>query len=575
MQQVEIPMKAAKQPEMMDGIMTYLTKKHGGNVHDKGIVTLTSKSVDESLHRLPKKAADLLHAQETYDTLLRHVADVTDNRWFQSKDEPGQWVCWDFRDLRVRPTNYTIRSMGLKSWVIEGSVDGKNWTEIDRQTDNEKFKLACGSFTGTFPVSKTVECRFIRLTQIERYKYRLSGQYELELWAIEFFGTLFEPAPRQASGAASLPSDRSPKAAAVPQGATLMRVDIPCKRSGSLDGIISRLTKTCGGNVHEKGLVTITSKSVVDNDPDYAPRAVADFTEEACFQSEKEPGEWLCWDFGEMRVRPSHYTLWAYSLKSWTLDGGDGRCWTRIDTRTNDQSFKDGWNTVSFVAGPEEFRLIKLTMTGERHCGGHRLVVAAVEFFGTAQVLASPSEQQAVPKPRVGGIAIPMTGTTYEEAVNGIIAYLTKQYGGNLHEKGIVKITSKSVHQDPAYSVKNVVDLRSDASFSSEFDADGPGQWICWDFGNMRVFLTHYTIYAGEMESWVIESSVDGNNWSEIDRQSSFGSAKYGFKRESFVVLKPAEFRFIRLTQTDKRLHQSYGNSLSLRAFEFFGTLFP
>jgi hypothetical protein len=28
-----------------DGTISYLTRKHGGNVHDKGIVTITSKSV--------------------------------------------------------------------------------------------------------------------------------------------------------------------------------------------------------------------------------------------------------------------------------------------------------------------------------------------------------------------------------------------------------------------------------------------------------------------------------------------------------------------------------------------------
>jgi hypothetical protein len=57
--------------------------------HDKGIVTITSESV--------------------YDSAMR-------------KEEQGQWIRWD----------YTI-----KSWVVDGSLDGVNWAEIDRKTDND------------------------------------------------------------------------------------------------------------------------------------------------------------------------------------------------------------------------------------------------------------------------------------------------------------------------------------------------------------------------------------------------------------------------------------------------------
>jgi hypothetical protein len=41
---VEIPMKA---PKSLEGIISALGKKHRGNVHAKGIVIITSKSVDD------------------------------------------------------------------------------------------------------------------------------------------------------------------------------------------------------------------------------------------------------------------------------------------------------------------------------------------------------------------------------------------------------------------------------------------------------------------------------------------------------------------------------------------------
>jgi hypothetical protein len=161
--QVDFPLKEANS---LDGIISYLTKKHGGNVHEKGIVTITSKSV-----RGPSDAP-------------KNVADLTSGTLSCSKSgEPGQWICWDFHEVRVRPTHYTLWAWQLKSWVVEGSLDGENWTEIDRETNNQDFE-GCWSKV-SFTVSKPVESRFIRLTQTDKNYF---GNYGLPLCAVEFFG---------------------------------------------------------------------------------------------------------------------------------------------------------------------------------------------------------------------------------------------------------------------------------------------------------------------------------------------------------------------------------------------------
>jgi hypothetical protein len=92
--------------------------------------------------------------------------------------------------MRVRPTHYTIKGYYLKSWVVAISLDGEAWTEIDRKTDNEDFKHGdyyCVTFS--FAVSKSAECRFIRLTQTGK---RHDGYDHLAIRAFEFFGTLLE-----------------------------------------------------------------------------------------------------------------------------------------------------------------------------------------------------------------------------------------------------------------------------------------------------------------------------------------------------------------------------------------------
>jgi hypothetical protein len=71
--------------------------------------------------------------------------------------------------------------------MVEGSLDLVNWTEIDRKTDNNDFKARWA--TATFDVSKSAECRFIRLTQTGKRHF---GDDNLIIDACEFFGTLLE-----------------------------------------------------------------------------------------------------------------------------------------------------------------------------------------------------------------------------------------------------------------------------------------------------------------------------------------------------------------------------------------------
>jgi hypothetical protein len=161
---------AVKYPGCADGIISYLTKKHGGNVDQNGIVTLASKSGFND----PQMA-------------LTNLASLTVDACFVSDSAPGQWVCWDFREMRVHLTSYTIGTTDLQSWVLEGSIDGVSWTEIDRQADCQAFRDNYSSIS--FPVVAAADFRFIRLTQ-GATNYR--NDQALCLFFVEFFGTLSE-----------------------------------------------------------------------------------------------------------------------------------------------------------------------------------------------------------------------------------------------------------------------------------------------------------------------------------------------------------------------------------------------
>jgi hypothetical protein len=102
------------------GIIPYLTSEHGGNVHDQQIVNVFGSSVNGS--------------QEA-----KHAVDFLSSSHFCSINEPNQWLCYDFKNRKVRPTHYSIQphSDNWYGWIFEGSLDGSTWTELDGHTDDQ------------------------------------------------------------------------------------------------------------------------------------------------------------------------------------------------------------------------------------------------------------------------------------------------------------------------------------------------------------------------------------------------------------------------------------------------------
>jgi hypothetical protein len=157
----------------MSGIIAHLTAIYCGNVHARKIVEITASSVDRSYYGLaPWNVADLRNQ----------------NLVFWSETEPDQWICFDFKTIRIRPTHYTIqtydRECHLKNWVIEGSDDGVSWTEIDRRENNRDLKKEFA--VKTFTVSRSGSFPRIRLSQIGPNHY---GNNELAFAAFELFGS--------------------------------------------------------------------------------------------------------------------------------------------------------------------------------------------------------------------------------------------------------------------------------------------------------------------------------------------------------------------------------------------------
>jgi hypothetical protein len=160
---VEFPLDTGRP---LDGIISYLKLIYGVHATLTKMVTITASS--------------------RWRGYLTYLLDFSSDSRYLTLAYPNGWLCWDFQELRLRPTHYTIWSLHLKSWVVEGSLDGANWTEIDRRTNTNEFIQPGG--IASFPISKLATCRFIRLTQTGPNH---AGGWVIIASAFEFFGDIY------------------------------------------------------------------------------------------------------------------------------------------------------------------------------------------------------------------------------------------------------------------------------------------------------------------------------------------------------------------------------------------------
>ena len=156
--------------------------------------------------------------------------------------------------------------------------------------------------------------------------------------------------------------------------------------------------------------------------------------------------------------------------------------------------------------------------------------------------------------------------------LDGIIAHLTRECGGNVHKKGLVQVIASSVF-GTSDAPENTVDLGTDTRFSSN---SRQNQWICYNFKDRRVSLTSYSIRSFSrfnLKSWVLEVSNDGQTWELVDRRNDNTDLKAQYVTCNFEIGKPPResFRLVRLRQTGAN-HEGE-HFLELTSFEVFGTL--
>ena len=165
----------------VDGIITYLTRKCGGNVAREKVVGVHGNFLFD-----PSTYTRL----EPWDAVDWNASGLQGST-FSSTDEPNSSFGYDFKERRVTLTSYSICSSTLRSWVLEVANERGEWVVVDSHENEDcsgysrAYKVR--NFTLRDPPSGPFRCVGLRQTGESS-----SGDDCLNLNALELFGTLYE-----------------------------------------------------------------------------------------------------------------------------------------------------------------------------------------------------------------------------------------------------------------------------------------------------------------------------------------------------------------------------------------------
>jgi hypothetical protein len=164
--------------------------------------------------------------------------------------------------------------------------------------------------------------------------------------------------------------------------AALPGIDIPLREDAPLDGILAYLTKKHSGNLHAKGIVVVTGNITQGHEQLTDPLGTSGFA------AWNAADGWFCYDFGETRICPTHYSVMSCCNnrmpQSWTISvSEDGKVWETIHSATDSQTLKSGSKTESYsISQPRKSRFLRFTTPAVNYLGQNVCHMKSFELFG-------------------------------------------------------------------------------------------------------------------------------------------------------------------------------------------------
>jgi hypothetical protein len=160
----------------LNGIIQFLSKTCRGKPVEAGSLAVTSSSIARPITEFAPK----------------NILDLSPNSVFSSgfTDDPGPWIMIDFLDKVIVPNAYSFRP-GSKAdsprpvnWVVEGSLDGKDWTALDQANNRWVGK------PGAIQVQQVTSDKAFRLLRFRMVGLNFIGTKQLTLAGLDFYGEI-------------------------------------------------------------------------------------------------------------------------------------------------------------------------------------------------------------------------------------------------------------------------------------------------------------------------------------------------------------------------------------------------
>lgn len=160
-----------------NGILNYLSKESNGNIQK--LVNITSSQ---------------LHSQ-AYSPYNVCLYENESNKYFYTDNLPNSWICFDFKDHRVIPTSYIIKSgwhlqngNHPRMWIVEGySEKNSQWVKLDEHLNCAFLNDLNVIHSFNIDNKSNAQFRYIRIRQTGR---NWANANYFVLGSVEFYGIL-------------------------------------------------------------------------------------------------------------------------------------------------------------------------------------------------------------------------------------------------------------------------------------------------------------------------------------------------------------------------------------------------
>lgn len=290
------------------------------------------------------------------------------------------WIAIEFPGIRLRPDHYSLRhydswdTEALRSWRLEGSNDGTQWTPLRSHFDDRA--LTTRGATASWEINGlSPEAAFSHFRIIQTGPNSNNHLY-LALSGFEIYGSV---APDESL----IPDIAAP--AGNPGPLTLTY-------ETEMEGVIHYLATNNGTRPHvnpvNEGIMGASASSLIADSVPVSAIAGPDVVR--CV-TKPIRNSWMQIDFMSRTVRPTHYSLRHYSswdteaLRSWVLEASnDGDNWTDLSTHEDDRSLdrRGAVHTWPLPGVRQAYRFFRVRQTGRNSNNHHYLALSGMEFYG-------------------------------------------------------------------------------------------------------------------------------------------------------------------------------------------------